>query len=124
MPPSILWLLTATKHAIMKKWLQVDETTLCKSLLDLLFSTVLCLAMVNPDHQELLDSCLLNWPVRHNINQIALLLQALLHLSFDQLESQADSFHTMMALFDIISTLINFVFLSVSPYIHNGNLQM
>ena len=102
MPPGLLWLLTAAKHAILRKWPQVDETTLCKSLLDLLFGTILCPAMINPDHRGLLDSCLLNRPVRHNINQIALLLQALPRLSFDQLEKQVDSFHVMMSSFDMV----------------------
>lgn len=102
MPPGLVWLLTAAKHAILRKWPQVDETTLCKSLLDLLFGTILCPAMINPDHRGLLDGCLLNRPVRHNINQIALLLQALPRLSFDQLEKQLDSFHVMMAAFDMV----------------------
>lgn len=104
MPPGLVWLLTASKHAIMRKWPQVDETLLCKSLLDLLFGTILCPAMINPDHRGLLDSCLLNRPVRHNINQIALLLQALPHLSFDELEKQVDSFHVMMASFDMVTS--------------------
>ena len=102
MPAGLLWLLTAAKYAILRKWPQVDETMLCKSLLDLLFGTILCPAMINPDHRGLLDGCLLNRPVRHNINQIALLLQALPRVSFDQLEKQVDSFHVMMASFDMV----------------------
>ena len=103
MPPGLVWLLTAARHAIMRKWPQIDETALCKSLLDLLFGTILCPAMINPDHRGLLDSCLLIRPVRHNINQIALLLQALPHLSFDELGNQVDSFHEMMASFDMVT---------------------
>lgn len=106
MPPGLVWLLTAAKHAILRKWAQVDETALCKSLLDFLFGTILCPAMINPDHRGLLDSCLLNRPVRHNINQIALLLQALPRLSFDELEKQVDSFHAMMASFDMVMSLL------------------
>lgn len=102
MPPDLLWLLTTAKHSMMKKWPRLDETTLCKLLLDMLFGTILCPAMVNPDHHGLLDGCLLNRPVRHNNNQIALLLQALPRLSFDELESQVDSFHVMMASFDMV----------------------
>ena len=106
MPPGLVWLLTAARHAILRKWPQVDETTLCKSLLDLLFGTILCPAMINPDHRGLLDSCLLNRPVRHNINQIALLLQALPRLSFEELGNQVDSFHEMMASFDMVTKLL------------------
>ena len=111
MPPGLVWLLTAAKHAILRKWPQVDETTLCKSLLDLLFGTILCPAMINPDHRGLLDGCLLNRPVRHNINQIALLLQALPRLSFDQLEKQLDSFHVMMASFDMVIFEVQNIFI-------------
>ena len=107
MPPGLVWLLTAARNAVLRKWPQIDETSLCKSLLDLLFGTILCPAMINPDHRGLLDSCLLNRPVRHNINQIALLLQALPRLSFDQLEEQVDSFHTMMAAFDLVTCLLH-----------------
>ena len=106
MPPGLVWLLTAARHAILRKWPQADETALCKSLLDLLFGTILCPAMINPDHRGLLDSCLLIRPVRHNINQIALLLQALPRLSFEELGNQVDSFHEMMASFDMVTKLL------------------
>lgn len=116
MPPGLVWLLTASKHAMLRKWPHINETTLCKCLLDLIFGTILCPAMINPDHRGLLDSCLLNRPVRHNINQIALLLQALPHVSFDELEKQVDSFHAMMASFDmVISSLYDNVMSCIYP---------
>jgi len=104
MPPGLLWLLTAAKQALLKKWPHLSETSLCGSLVDLLIGTIICPAMINPDHHGLLDCCLLNRPVRHNINQIAQMLQALPRLSFSQLEnSSTDSFYAMMALFDMVS---------------------
>ena len=112
MPPGILWLLTAAKQALLKKWPHLTESSLCGSLLDLLIGTIICPAMINPNHHGLLDGCLLNRPVRHNINQIALMLQALPRLSFTQLEnSSSDSFYSMMASFDMVSLLSTLLFI-------------
>ena len=113
MPPGLLWLLTAAKQALLKKWPHLTESSLCGSLLDLLIGTIICPAIINPNHHGLLDGCLLNRPARHNINQIALMLQALPRLSFSQLEnSSADSFYSMMASFDMVSHLFTSQFVT------------
>ena len=104
-PLSLRWLLGNLKSLMRQKWSGISQVELRRPISDILFGSILSLAIVNPESYGIIDPSMVIGPVvRYNLSQIMAVLQGCVWI-LDKPSSSKFPIHKVVKRMNVVSTL-------------------